>query len=99
MASNAIWSVLCESNINALAVGTPAELGTTVWTIVYIAFIASPCVLVKTMKKFAWLSAFSVITIVLVVPVVVVMCAIDRRLVKSPPFFLLIYYKAICPIL
>ncbi|KAL9549097.1 hypothetical protein PS6_006247 [Mucor atramentarius] len=73
-----LYLVLCGGNINALATGTPAELSATIWTIICAASLAIPFVLVKTMKEVAWLSAFGVTTIVLVVFIVLVMCAIDK---------------------
>lgn len=73
-----LYLVLCGSNINALAAGTPAELGATTWTIICAASLAIPYALVKTMKEVAWMSAFGVVTIVVVVFIVLIMCAIDK---------------------
>ncbi|CEP13532.1 hypothetical protein [Parasitella parasitica] len=73
-----LYLVLGGNNINQLAAGTAAEIGHVPWTIICAVAVAIPLVLVKTMKEVAWLSAFSTVTIFIVVIIVLVMCAVDK---------------------
>lgn len=73
-----LYTVLAGTNMNQLCAGTSAEIGDVPWAIICGVIIAIPFILVKTMKEVAWLSAFSTITIFIVVVVVTVMCGIDR---------------------
>ena len=73
-----LYMVLAGTNLNQLCVGTSAEIGKVPWIIISAVVVAIPFVLVKTMKEVAWLSAFSTITIFVVVVIVLVMCAIDK---------------------
>lgn len=73
-----LYTVLGGTNMDKLCADTSADIGEAPWTIICGVVVAIPFILVKTMKEVAWLSAFSTITILVVVIIVTVMCAIDR---------------------
>ncbi|KAI7898673.1 transmembrane amino acid transporter protein-domain-containing protein [Cokeromyces recurvatus] len=73
-----LYMVLSGANLNQLCRGTVAEIGDIPWTIILSAAIAIPFILLKTMKELAWMSAFGVVAIFIVIIVVLVMSIIDK---------------------
>ncbi|KAI9481691.1 MAG: transmembrane amino acid transporter protein-domain-containing protein [Benjaminiella poitrasii] len=73
-----LYMVLSGANLNQLCRGTVAEIGDIPWTIILSVAIAIPFILLKTMKELAWMSAFGVIAIFIVIVAVLAMAAIDK---------------------
>jgi amino acid permease len=73
-----LYMVLTGANFSELCRGTVAELDSTKWTIIASFVVAIPFILLKTMKEIAWMSAFGVIAIFMVVFVVLIMSIIDK---------------------
>ncbi|CAO3617661.1 unnamed protein product [Mucor hiemalis] len=73
-----LYMVLTGANLRQLCAGTVAELDDIKWTIIASVVVAIPFIFLKTMKEVAWVSAFGVVAIFIVVFVVMIQSAVDR---------------------
>ena len=74
-----LYMVLAGTNMNQLCQGTVAEIGHVYWTIIVCVIVAVPFILLKSMKEVAWMSAFGALTTVIVILIVLVAAAIDKK--------------------
>ncbi|CAO3690882.1 unnamed protein product [Rhizopus microsporus] len=74
-----LYTVLAGSNFNQLCKGTAGEIGHVPWIIICCFIVAVPFIIVKSMKEVAWMSAFGALATAIVVVIVLICAAIDRK--------------------
>ncbi|KAI7852392.1 transmembrane amino acid transporter protein-domain-containing protein [Circinella umbellata] len=72
-----LYLVLAAQNLNQLCAGTPGEIGTVVWTIIFAVIVAIPYIFIKTMNNIAWVSAFGMVAMIVTILITVVLTGID----------------------
>ncbi|KAI7900887.1 transmembrane amino acid transporter protein-domain-containing protein [Cokeromyces recurvatus] len=73
-----LYFLLAGQNLHSVCIGTRAELTFSIWVIIVAAIVSLPFVCFKSMKEVGFMSAFGMLTTVIVVLIVLVMAVKDK---------------------